>query len=120
METLVELIRAHTTTLIFVNNRRLAERLSAAINESAGEEIALAHHEKYDGTGYPRGLHGENIPLAARIVAVADVYDALTFSRAYKGAWSANAASSQAGVPGRCAAAVAAARLLFKAFSPGT
>lgn len=52
-----------------------------------GAEIALAHHEKYDGSGYPYGIGGEDIPLNARIVAVADVYDALTSSRAYKASW---------------------------------
>jgi len=46
--------------------------------------IALTHHEKWDGSGYPRGLAGEQIPLEARIVAVADVYDALTSARPYK------------------------------------
>jgi response regulator RpfG family c-di-GMP phosphodiesterase len=51
-------------------------------------EIAFAHHEKWDGSGYPFGLVGENIPLAARIVAVADVYDALTSQRVYKKAMS--------------------------------
>lgn len=50
-------------------------------------DIALGHHEKYDGSGYPRGLAGEAIPIAARIVAVADVFDALTSSRPYKPAW---------------------------------
>lgn len=53
-----------------------------------GAVIALAHHEKVDGAGYPHGLRGEEIPLAARIVAVADVYDALTSERPYKKAWS--------------------------------
>lgn len=53
-----------------------------------GAIIALGHHEKFDGTGYPQGLTGESIPLAARIVAVADVFDALTSKRPYKGAWS--------------------------------
>lgn len=51
-------------------------------------DIALYHHEKYDGTGYPHGLVGETIPLSARIVAVADVFDALTSERPYKKAWS--------------------------------
>ena len=46
-----------------------------------------AHQEFYDGSGYPRGLKGEEIPLQARILAVADVYDALTSSRAYRNAW---------------------------------
>ncbi len=52
-----------------------------------GALIALGHHEKYDGSGYPYGLVGDHIPLPARIVAVADVYDALTSRRPYKGAW---------------------------------
>ncbi|MGI8979552.1 MAG: HD-GYP domain-containing protein [Pirellulaceae bacterium] len=51
-------------------------------------DIVACHHERYDGTGYPRGLVGENIPLAARIVALADVYDALTSKRIYKQALS--------------------------------
>ena len=51
-------------------------------------EIALSHHEKYDGSGYPHGLSGEDIPLFGRIVAVADVFDALTSERPYKKAWS--------------------------------
>ena len=53
-----------------------------------GREIAYSHHEKWDGSGYPRGLRGQEIPLAARIVAVADVYDALTTRRFYKEAFS--------------------------------
>lgn len=53
----------------------------------SGAEIALAHHEKYDGSGYPQGLRGTEIPLFARIVAVADVFDALTSERPYKSAW---------------------------------
>jgi len=52
-----------------------------------GALIALGHHERYDGTGYPNGLEGDHIPLCARIVAVADVYDALTSVRPYKTAW---------------------------------
>ena len=52
-----------------------------------GGEIALAHHERFDGTGYPYGLKGKDIPLAARIVAIADVLDALTSIRPYKEAW---------------------------------
>lgn len=54
----------------------------------AGGVIAYNHHEKYDGTGYPNGLKGENIPILGRITAVADVFDALTSSRPYKKAWS--------------------------------
>jgi len=51
-------------------------------------EIALTHHEKWDGSGYPHGLKGTDIPLAGRIVALADVYDALTTKRVYKDAFS--------------------------------
>lgn len=50
-------------------------------------DIAMAHHEKWDGSGYPKGLAKESIPLAARIIAVADVFDALTTVRPYKTAW---------------------------------
>lgn len=50
-------------------------------------EIALNHHEKWNGTGYPRGLQGENIPVSARIAAISDVFDALTSERPYKKAW---------------------------------
>jgi len=52
-----------------------------------GALIALRHHERWDGTGYPDGLKGEEIPLPARIVTVADVFDALTSERPYKRAW---------------------------------
>ncbi|MEA1890367.1 MAG: response regulator [Pseudomonadota bacterium] len=54
---------------------------------SLGAEIALSHHEKYDGTGYPNALKGDAISLAGRIVAVVDVFDALTTRRPYKKAW---------------------------------
>ncbi|MBP9217807.1 MAG: two-component system response regulator [Sterolibacterium sp.] len=54
--------------------------------------VALGHHEKWDGSGYPAGLSGEAIPLAARIVALADVFDALTSERPYKKAWTVEAA----------------------------
>ena len=60
---------------------------SASKYVSMGALIALAHHEKYDGSGYPNGLEGDHIPVCARIVAVADVYDALTSVRPYKAAW---------------------------------
>lgn len=50
-------------------------------------EIALSHHEKWDGSGYPHNLKGEDIPLSGRIIAIADVFDALTTERPYKKAW---------------------------------
>ncbi len=66
----------------------------AAILRSSGNEmiclaaeIALSHHEKWDGSGYPHGLAGDAIPQSARIVAVADIFDALTSRRPYKAAW---------------------------------
>ena len=52
-----------------------------------GALIALRHHERWDGSGYPDALKGESIPLPARIVAAADVFDALTSERPYKRAW---------------------------------
>ena len=55
---------------------------------SEGAIIALNHHEKWDGTGYPNGISGENIPLSGRIVGLADVLDALFSKRSYKRAWS--------------------------------
>ncbi|MGZ8341567.1 MAG: HD-GYP domain-containing protein [Telluria sp.] len=68
------------------------------IGEHAGgmlalaRNIALSHHEKWDGSGYPAGLGGEAIPLVGRIVAIADVFDALTSVRPYKKAWTEEAA----------------------------
>ena len=47
-------------------------------------DMAYCHHEKWDGTGYPRGLKGEEIPLSARVMAIADVFDALVSKRSYK------------------------------------
>lgn len=55
--------------------------------------VALCHHERWNGSGYPHALHGSEIPPAARIVAVADVYDALTSRRAYKRAWDPDVAA---------------------------
>lgn len=55
-------------------------------------QIAYFHHEKWNGEGYPKGLKGEHIPLSARIVAIADIYDALTSERPYKKAWTHNEA----------------------------
>lgn len=70
------------------------ELLSGSQNRfiQAGALIALRHHERFDGSGYPDGMVGEDIPLAARIVAIADVFDALLSPRPYKPAWSFDAA----------------------------
>lgn len=70
------------------------ELLSGSHNRfiQAGAIIALRHHERYDGSGYPDGLIGDAIPLEARIVAVADVFDALISPRPYKKAWDMDAA----------------------------
>jgi putative two-component system response regulator len=62
------------------------ELLSAARADDVARNIALSHHERIDGSGYPHGLHGTAIPLEARVVAVADVFDALTTQRRYKDA----------------------------------
>jgi cyclic di-GMP phosphodiesterase len=59
---------------------------------NTAREIARSHHERWDGNGYPDGLKGESIPLAARVVTVADVFDALTHERPYKPAWTVEAA----------------------------
>jgi putative two-component system response regulator len=67
-----------------------AELLSGAQSDllRMAREIAASHHERWDGQGYPRGLRGEEIPMAGRIVGVADVFDALVHTRPYKPAWS--------------------------------
>ena len=88
-----EIMKTHTTIG--------AETLAAALREHpsadflvVARDIVAAHHEQYDGSGYPLGLRGEEIPLAARIVALADVYDALTSRRVYKGAFTHELARS--------------------------
>ncbi|MEF2279613.1 HD domain-containing phosphohydrolase [Deinococcus sp. YIM 134068] len=75
------LIQTHTT----VGAQMLGGRDSPLL--AMAEEIAWTHHERWDGEGYPRGLGGEDIPLVGRLVAVADVYDALSSVRPYKAAW---------------------------------
>ena len=67
--------------------KEIEERLGASNFLQTAREIALYHHERWDGLGYPCGLMGESIPLAARIVAIADVYDALSSKRIYKEAF---------------------------------
>jgi HD-GYP domain-containing protein (c-di-GMP phosphodiesterase class II)/CheY-like chemotaxis protein len=75
----MEVIRSHT-----LKGYILLEGRAAFDTEKT---IAITHHEHYDGSGYPYGLKGEDIPLSGRIVALADVFDALTHSRPYKEAW---------------------------------
>ena len=82
-----EIMRTHPT--IGANTlRAVAERHPGNDFINMGINIAECHHEKWDGSGYPRGLAGESIPLEARILALADVYDALTSVRCYKPAFS--------------------------------
>ncbi len=77
-----EIMKKHVTYGVEILGGHESELLKMA------KEIAESHHEKFDGSGYPNGLVGENIPLAGRIVAIADVFDALTSVRPYKEAWS--------------------------------
>jgi putative two-component system response regulator len=73
-----EQIKKHTEI-----GRRIFSDMESGLLQ-LGAEIAFTHHEKYDGSGYPRGLAGENIPLVGRIAAICDVFDALTSDRVYK------------------------------------
>jgi putative two-component system response regulator len=79
-----EIMKTHTTA----GARILGGGKSRIIRKA--EEIALSHHERWDGTGYPQARSGEAIPMAARVVAVADVFDALTSDRVYRKAWAAD------------------------------
>jgi putative two-component system response regulator len=76
-----EQVKGHTTT-----GGAILAGSSSQVLQTA-EEIALTHHEWWNGHGYPAGLAGEEIPVSGRIVAVADVFDALTHERPYKDAW---------------------------------
>ena len=80
------IMRRHT----LIGARMLADSESEVLQTA--EQVALRHHERWDGAGYPQGLKGENIPLMARIVAIADVFDALCCSRPYKPPWSVDKA----------------------------
>ena len=90
-----EVIKTHTT----IGAQIIGEHAHPLLKMA--REIALTHHEKWDGSGYPYGLRGTDIPLAGRITAIADIFDALTSTRPYKQAWSVNDAlqylSDQAG-----------------------
>jgi putative two-component system response regulator len=84
-----ETMKGHTT----IGARILSGSRSSLLRTA--EEIALNHHERWDGGGYPNGLAGEQIPLSGRIVAIADVYDVLTHERPYKAAWSVEKAMTE-------------------------
>jgi response regulator RpfG family c-di-GMP phosphodiesterase len=77
----MEIMKQHPTVGLSILNGSQRPILKAAA------VIAHQHHEKYDGSGYPQGLKGDDIHLYARIVAVADVFDALMHKRCYKEAW---------------------------------
>jgi putative nucleotidyltransferase with HDIG domain len=77
----IELMRTHTTVGAAILSGSTSDVLQLA------EQIALTHHEWWDGSGYPNGLEGDAIPQCGRIVALADVFDALTHARPYKQAW---------------------------------
>lgn len=83
-----EIMKTHTTiganvlAAVDITNNNIQTILEIA------SEISAGHHERWDGAGYPRGIKGEDIPVPARIMALADVYDALVSHRAYKAAWS--------------------------------
>ncbi len=80
------IMRQHTV----IGARILGDQPTGLLRMAA--TIAMHHHEKWDGSGYPDGLAGEDIPHAARVVAITDVFDALTSERAYKRAWSVDEA----------------------------
>jgi putative two-component system response regulator len=88
-----DIMKSHTTLGAQTLRAAAARRPGTRFLIVAGE-IAASHHEKWDGTGYPDGLKGTDIPLSGRIVAVADVYDALTSKRVYKPAFTHAAAKS--------------------------
>ena len=84
-----EIMKTHTTIGAKILGNHPSELLMLA------KQVAVSHHEKWDGTGYPFGLAGENIPLPGRIIMLADVFDALTSDRPYKSAWSDAAAIAE-------------------------
>lgn len=78
-----EIMKNHTTAGYDIINRAISTVSESGYLEEA-KDLAQSHHEKYDGSGYPQGLKGEEIPLSARVMAVADVFDALVSKRSYK------------------------------------
>jgi len=86
-----DIMKTHTTIAAATLDAALAKFPGVAFLKMA-KDIAESHHEKYDGTGYPHGLKGDTIPLSGRIIAVADVYDALVSKRVYKDAFSHDSA----------------------------
>lgn len=93
-----EIIKTHTTIAGEALTAANDDFRKAFISDSylaLARDIALYHHEKWNGKGYPKELKGESIPLSARIVAVADVYDALRSERPYKRFWSHEKAANE-------------------------
>ena len=88
-----EIMKEHTTLGARTLEAALREHPEARFLRMA-RDIAATHHERWDGSGYPKGLKGADIPLCGRIVALADVYDALTTKRVYKGAFTHDVARS--------------------------
>jgi len=90
-----EIMKSHATIGADILGSHTSEVMQMA------RAIALSHHEKWDGSGYPYGLQGDAIPIGGRIAALCDVFDALTSERPYKKAWPVNEAidfiSQQAG-----------------------
>jgi putative two-component system response regulator len=86
-----ELMKTHTTIG--------AQLLSGSTSEvvQMAERIALTHHERWDGRGYPHGLHGVDIPFESRVCTIADVFDALVSERPYKPAWTVEDALEEIG-----------------------
>ncbi len=76
-----EVMQTHT----IIGAKLLSDGISPILQ--LGEVIARSHHERWDGSGYPQGLKGEAIPIAGRIMAIADVFDAMTTDRPYEKAW---------------------------------
>lgn len=85
-------MKAHTTIGENVLRSAIEGELEHTLMLQKALEIAGGHHERWNGEGYPRGLSGQQIPLSARIMAVADVYDALVSERVYKKKWPHNQA----------------------------